>query len=83
MAVDYAKLRGLTVRKLVAALGRDGFQEWRRKGATRFYVHPDGRTVTLHTHGAGQTFKIGTLQSVVEKQARWTENDLKRLKLLK
>jgi predicted RNA binding protein YcfA (HicA-like mRNA interferase family) len=83
MAIDYAKLRGLTIRKLIAALRRDGFQEWRKKGATRFYAHPDGRTVTLHVHRPGQTFRTGTLQSIIEKQARWTEDDLKRLKLLK
>ncbi len=47
------------------------------------YVHPDGRTVTLHVHKPGQTLKTGTLKSIIEKQACWTEEDLKRLKLLK
>ncbi len=83
MAIDYSKLKHLTVRKLITALERDGFQEWRRKGATRFYAHPDGRTVTLHVHKPGQTLRIGTLKSILEKQARWTEEDLIRLKLLK
>lgn len=83
MAIDYSKLRSLTARKLVAALVRDGFQEWRTKGVTRFFVHPDGRTLTIHFHSPGQTFAVGTLKSIVEEQARWTEADLKRLKLLK
>jgi hypothetical protein len=34
-------------------------------------------------HGSGGTFKIKTLKSIVEDQARWTENDLKRPKLLR
>jgi len=34
-------------------------------------------------HHPGQTFKIGTLQSMIGKQAQWSEEDLKRLKLLK
>ncbi len=83
MAIDYSKLRGVTVRKLITALKRDGFREWRRKGATRFFAHPDGRTVTLHVHRPGQTLKVGTLKAIIEEQARWTEADLKRLKLLK
>ena len=83
MAIDYSRLRDLTVRKLISALQRDGFQEWRRKSVTRFYVHPDGRTVTLHVHKLGQTLKSGTLKAIIEEQARWTEEDLKRLKLLK
>jgi predicted RNA binding protein YcfA (HicA-like mRNA interferase family) len=83
MAIDYRQLRGLTVRRLISALLRAGFQEWRRKGATRFYTHPDGRTLTLHVHSLGQTFKTGTLKSIIEKQARWTEADLIRLKLIK
>lgn len=83
MAIDYSKLRSLTARELVTALKRDGFQEWRRKSATRFFAHPDGRTLTIHFHSPGQTFPIGTLKSIIEKQARWTEEDLKRLKLLK
>ena len=83
MAIDYTKLRSLTTRKLEAALKRDGFLLARKKGATRFYRHPDGRTATLHFHRPGQTLKIGTLQEIIENEARWTEDDLKRLGLTK
>ncbi len=48
MPIDYSSLRGLTARRLVTALQRDGFTLARRKGATRFFKHPDGRRVTIH-----------------------------------
>ncbi|MCE2399673.1 type II toxin-antitoxin system HicA family toxin [Candidatus Poribacteria bacterium] len=60
MAIDYKRLRSLTVRRLISALKRDGFDEFRRKGATRFFAHPDGRTTTIHLHNMGQTFAVGT-----------------------
>ena len=82
MGIDYGKLRGLTVRKLVTALKKDGFT-FRKKGATRFFRHPDGRRVTIHLHRPGQTLKIGTLQEIIENEARWTEDDLRRLGLIK
>lgn len=83
MAIDYSKLRSLRARELIAALKKDGFHERRRKGVTRFFVHPDGRTTTIHLHNLNQTFAIGTLKSIIERQAKWTEVDLKRLGLLK
>jgi hypothetical protein len=39
----------------------------------------DGRRVTVTIHGRGDTFTIKTLRSIIESQARWTEDDLKRL----
>ena len=93
MAIDYSKLRSLTARRLIRALKRDGFREYRRKGATRFFAirrsrwllfaHPDGRTTTIHLHKMNQTFAVGTLKSIIEQQVQWVEDDLKRLGLLK
>ncbi len=37
----------------------------------------------MHVHKLGQTLKVGTLKAIIEEQARWTEEDLERLKLLK
>ncbi len=82
MAIDYKRLRSLTARKLVRALKRDGFYEFRRKGATRFFAHPDGRTTTIHLHNLGQTFATGTLKAIIEQQVQWREADLERLGLL-
>lgn len=41
----------------------------------------DGRRVTVAPHGGGDTFSIKTLQAIIELQARWTEQDLERLKI--
>jgi len=81
MAIDYRGLRSLTARELIAALTRDGFNFVRQKGSHQRYRHADGRRVTVAPHGGGDTFTIKTLQSIIESQARWTEEDLKRLKL--
>jgi predicted RNA binding protein YcfA (HicA-like mRNA interferase family) len=81
MAIDYRGLRSFTARELIAALIRDGFDFVRQKGSHQRYRHPDGRRVTVAPHGGGDTFTIKTLQSMIESQAGWTENDLKRLKL--
>ena len=83
MAIDYSGLRSLTARELIAALERDGFRWVRQVGSHQRYRHPDGRRVTVAPHGKGDTFKVKTLKGMVEVQACWTEEDLKRLKLVK
>ena len=82
MPIDYSRLRSLTARKLIRALKKDGFYEVRRKGALRFFAHPDGRTTTVHLHKMSQTFAPGTLRAIIGRQAQWTETDLERLGLL-
>ncbi|HKB47995.1 MAG TPA: type II toxin-antitoxin system HicA family toxin [Ktedonobacterales bacterium] len=82
MAIDFAKLRGLTARELAAGLLRDSFLLERQKGSHRLYRHPDKRRVTVSYHASGDTFRQGTLRSMIEQQACWTLDDLRRLKLL-
>jgi len=82
MAIDYRGLRTLTARELIAALVRDGFYFVRQTGSHQRYHHPDGRRVTMAAQGAG-TFARKTLESIIEAQARWTEEDLRRLKLIR
>jgi predicted RNA binding protein YcfA (HicA-like mRNA interferase family) len=82
MAIDYRGLRSVTAREVVAALTRDGFYFVRQRGSHQRYRHPDGRRVTVAPHGGGDTFTIKTLKSMIELQARWTEVDLQRLKLI-
>jgi len=74
-------MRSLTARELISALQRDGFRLVRQVGSHQRYVHADGRRVTVAPHGGGQTFTLGTLRSMIERQARWTEQDLIRLRL--
>ena len=83
MSIDYSKLRGLTVRKIIAALKRDDFYLRSQRGSHQRYQHPDGRKVTVSFHTSGDTFTYKTLRDMIELQAKWIEDDLKRLKLIK
>ena len=53
--------RGVTARRLIAALHQDGFELSRTRGSHRIYRHPDGRRVVVAYHGIDATFPRGTL----------------------
>jgi len=82
MAINYSHLRSLTARELISALARDGFVLDRQAGSHQLYLHRDGRRVTVSFHRPGETFEIKTLRTMIEIQAHWTDEDLKRLKLI-
>jgi predicted RNA binding protein YcfA (HicA-like mRNA interferase family) len=82
MPIDFSKIRALTAEEIIRALLADGFiLRKSRGGSHRRYCHPDGRRVTVAFHGSNTTFVPKTLRSMIEEQAGWTEEDLKRLKL--
>lgn len=83
MTIDYSKLRSVTARQFISALQADGFQLQRQKGSHRHYRHLDGRRVTLSFHHSSDTFRRGTLRSMIEIQAHWTWDDLLRLNLVR
>jgi predicted RNA binding protein YcfA (HicA-like mRNA interferase family) len=76
------RLRNTSLRRLEAALFRDGFvlQRQTRTGG-RIYRHEDGRTTNIHYHHGSDTLPPGTLASVLAA-TRWTEDDARRLGLL-
>ena len=80
--MDYSKVRSVTARKLIAALRADGLELLRQKGNHPHFRHQDGRRITVSVHHTSDTFRIGTLKSMIETQARWSEADLQRLGLL-
>lgn len=80
--IDYGQLRSLQARHLITALIRDGFVFRNQRGSHHRYHHPDGRRVTVSFSRPGDTFPPKTLRSILEYQARWTEQDLRRLGLL-
>jgi predicted RNA binding protein YcfA (HicA-like mRNA interferase family) len=80
--INYGLLRNLSARDIISALVRDGFVFDRGDGSHQIYCHPDGRRVTVMFHGASNTFARKTLKSML-KQSQWTEEDLKRLKLIR
>lgn len=83
MSLDYSRFRNLAARELIRALGRDGFTLDRQTGSHQLYYHIDGRRVMVAFHAPGDTFKIKTLKAMIELQAKWSEDDLRRLGLLK
>ncbi len=85
MPIDYSKIKRLTAREIVRALEKDGFERRRQRSGSshRRYVHPDGRRLKRKSR---TSFVVGdgyALKSMIEDHARWTEEDLKRLGLLK
>ena len=82
MSSDYSKLRSLTARKLISALIKDGFYLDRETGSHRQYIHSRKGRVTISFHHSSDTFPSKTLKTII-KDAEWTEEDLKRLGLLK
>ena len=83
MPIDYAKLRSLTARKLISALIKDGFYLRSQSGSHKRYNHQDGRMVTVAFHSSSDTFPPKTLQTIIEDQAKWDEDDLKQLGIIK
>jgi predicted RNA binding protein YcfA (HicA-like mRNA interferase family) len=81
--IEWRRLRNLTAREIVNALARDGFVFHNQRGSHQRYRHPDGRRVTVTFHRANDTFPIGTLRSIIETQARWTEDDVRRILLIR
>ena len=75
------KLKNTSVRELIRALGKDGFQYTRRKGSQRVYRHSDGRRVVIHFHHPKDTLPPGTLQNFLSG-TQWNEADFKRLGLI-
>jgi len=81
VGINLARLRNLSAREIVSALVHDGFSLDRSDGSHQIYRHPDGRRVTVPFHGGNITFARKTLKSMID-QARWTDDDLKRLRLV-
>ena len=79
--IDFSRLRSLTARQIVEALRRDGFDLERQRGSHRQYRHQDGRRVTVSFHRPGATFPVSRLRFMLQEQARWTQDDLRRLGL--
>ncbi|MBI4552191.1 MAG: type II toxin-antitoxin system HicA family toxin [Candidatus Latescibacteria bacterium] len=64
------------------ALERDGFQFTERQGSQRVYRHPDRRRVVIHYHRPTDTLPPYVIRNLLIG-TRWTEDDLRRLGLVK
>jgi len=77
-----ALLRNVSVRRIIRALDRDGFQFTERQGSQRIYRHPDGRRVVIHYHRPNDTLPPYVIRNFFIGTG-WTEDDLRRLGLVK
>ena len=78
----WKQIRNKSVDKLISALVKDGFLLDENIRTERIYRHPDGRRVSIHYHTGNTTFRPGLLKSLL-KDIGWTEDDMRRLKLIK
>ncbi len=75
-------LRNVGTGRIARALEQDGFKFIERQGSQRVYHHQDGRFVVVHHHRAKDTLPPYVLRNLLIG-TRWSEADLRRLKLIK
>ena len=75
------QLKNLSPKELMAALEKDGARPDVSRGAVLVYRYPNGKRVTIHFH-PGKSYFRGTLKGLLD-DIGWTEDDLRRLKLIK
>lgn len=82
MAIGYRGLRSITARELIRALMRDGFHFGPPNRLSSAVSAP--RWPARHRSAAWRRRYVHDedTKSIIEAQAQWTEEDLKRLKLL-
>lgn len=78
----WEQLKSIPTRKLIAALEKDGFVPDEQLRAERVYRHPDGRHVSIHYHTGSKCYRPSLLKSLF-KDIGWSEDDMRRLKLIK
>ena len=67
MAINYAKLRSLTARKIIAALLAEGFVFDRQRGSHRQYKHPVKHGRVTVPGKLSKDIPPGTLGSVLKQ----------------
>lgn len=75
------QLKNTTAERLVKALRDDGWEHEVTRGATQAYRHPDGRRTVIHYHPKS-TYQPKLLKKLIS-DIGWSEEDLRRLKLIK
>lgn len=75
------QLKNLTADNIVSALKKSGFVLDGTDGAIHVYLHPDKRRVSIHYHPQ-KTYGAKLLKRLLDDIA-WSEEDMKKLKLVK
>ena len=76
----WSQIRAISVERLMRALRADGWEEEKSRSATRPF-YKEGRRVVIHFHPR-KTFGPKILKGILESIG-WSEEDLKRLKIIK
>lgn len=75
------QLKNTTADRLIRALTADCWEEDVRRGATLAFRKGSGKRVVIHYHPK-KTYGAKTLKSLLD-DIGWTEDDLRRLQLVK
>lgn len=76
----WSQIRAISVEKLMCAMRADGWEEERSRSATRPF-YKNGKRVVIHYHPK-KTFGPKILKGILDSTG-WSEDDLKRLKIVK
>lgn len=77
----WGQLKNKSADDLIGALTKDGWDLDEKARTERIYRHPDGRRVSIHYH-RGKTYGPNLLKALLS-DIGWSENDMRRLKLIK
>lgn len=77
----WAQLKNKTVDEIISALEKDGYVRDTEVRKKIVYRHPHKSRIVIHYH-PGKTYGPGLLKKLLEDIA-WTEEDMRRLKLIK
>jgi len=78
--IAISSLWNISLRRIIHALKRDGFNYTGRKGSQRIYRDNNNRRVVIHYHNPGQPLPHYVIRNLLIGTG-WDEEDLKRLKL--
>ena len=80
-----SQLKNVTAKDILRALKRDGWTQELRRGATQAFSKMENdhrKYITIHYHPR-KTYNVGFLEKLLIDQARWSESDLQRLKIIR
>lgn len=77
----WQQLKSITADELIRALDKDDWVRDTGIGSELVYRHDDGRIVSIHYHPR-KTYHRGLLKGLLD-DIGWTEEDMRRLKLIK
>lgn len=75
------QLKGITADKLIRTLKKDGWTQEESRGATLGFWHPVKTRIVVHYHPK-KTYGRKLLKKLLDDTG-WTENDMRRLRLIR